>query len=103
MTRVEREQMISRYLGGELSTAEEQDFFIRVAVDKELRQDLRAQRTVESALRKDREAESTGHSAVRMRVAAMLAATPGSGTNPPGEALPRDGSNGLASSAATQG
>lgn len=106
MTRVEREQMISRYLGGELSTAEEQDFFIRVAVDKELRQDLRAQRTIDSALRKDRDAESTGHTAVRMRVAAMLAATPGAGSSTPAEPLPRasaGAADGLAGSSAASG
>jgi negative regulator of sigma E activity len=83
MTRVEREQLIARYLGGEMSATEEQEFFIRVAVDKELRQDLRAQRTVESALRKDRDAESTGHTALRMRIASVLAATPaGPGAEP---------------------
>jgi hypothetical protein len=76
MTRVEREQMIARYLGGEMTAAEEQEFFIRVAVDKELRHDLRAQRTVDSALQKDRDAEATGHTPMRMRVASVLAATP---------------------------
>jgi hypothetical protein len=88
MTRVEREQLISRYLGGDMNTAEEQEFFIRVAVDKELRQDLRAQRTVDSALRKDRDAESTGHTALRMRVASVLAATPTDPTSIPSEPMP---------------
>lgn len=88
MTRVEREQLIARYLGGEFTTAEEQDFFIRVAVDKDLRQDLRAQRTVDSALTKDRDAQATGHSGMRVRVASVLAATPAGPASVPPHAIP---------------
>jgi hypothetical protein len=76
MTRSEREQIVQRYLSGEMSSAEEGDFFIQVALDNELRHDLQAQQTIESAFRKDREAERTGHTALRTRVASMLAGAP---------------------------
>lgn len=75
MTRAERERLIQSYLGGEMSSAEESDFFIQVALDKELRQDLKAQRTIESAFRKDRESEPSEHTALRSRVAMSLAAS----------------------------
>ena len=76
MTRSEREHIIQRYLSGEMSSAEEGDFFIQVALDRELRHDLQAQQTIESAFRKEREAERVGHTALRTRVASMLAAGP---------------------------
>lgn len=76
MTRAEREMMIGRYMGGGMSTAEEQEFFIQVAVDPELRLELKAHRTVESAIRKDRDAEPAGHTALRGRIASTLAAYP---------------------------
>jgi hypothetical protein len=76
MIRSEREQIIQRYLSGEMSSAEEGDFFIQVALDRELRHDLQAQQTIESAFRKDREAERVGHTGLRTRVASMLAAGP---------------------------
>ncbi len=75
MTRSEREQIIQRYLSGEMSSAEEGDFFVQVALDRELRHDLQAQQMIESAFRKDREAERSGHTALRTRVAAMLVAS----------------------------
>lgn len=83
MTRSERELLIERYLNGEMSSVQEQDFFIQVAVDKELRQELKAYRTVESAFRKDREAERSEHTALRARVATMLTVTPGGGEPAP--------------------
>jgi hypothetical protein len=76
MTRAEREMMIGRYMSGGMSSAEEQEFFIQVAVDPELRLDLKAHRTVESAMRKDRDAEPAGHTALRGRIAGTLAAYP---------------------------
>jgi|GEM_PF-4288967 len=75
MTRSEREQIIQRYLSKEMSSAEEGDFFVQVALDRELRHDLQAQQMIDSAFRKDREAERSGHTALRTRVAAMLAAS----------------------------
>jgi len=82
MTRAERERLIQSYLSGEMSSAEESDFFIQVALDKELRQDLKAQRTIESAFRKDRESEPSEHTALRSRVAMSLAASSASLTGP---------------------
>ncbi len=75
MNRAEREQLLERYLSGGMTSGDESDFFIQVALDKELRQELKAQRVIESALRKDEESESTEHTALRSRVAAMLAST----------------------------
>ena len=93
MTRIEREQLIGRYLSGEMSSAEEQEFFIQVAVDKELRHDLKAHRIIDSAIRKDRDAQAIGHTALRMRVAAMLPgalpeAAPNPGSHIPNPAAP---------------
>lgn len=76
MTRLERESMIGRYMCGGMTSAEEQEFFIQVALDPELRLELKAHRTVESAMRKDRDAEPTGHTALRGRIASTLAAHP---------------------------
>lgn len=76
MTRLERERHIERYLSGSMTPAEEQDFFIQAALDREMRYELKALVTVDSAIRKEREAESGEHTAMRTRVAAMLAAAP---------------------------
>ncbi|MEO5929975.1 MAG: hypothetical protein ABIR47_08585, partial [Candidatus Kapaibacterium sp.] len=73
MTRSERELFIQRYLSGEMTSSEEGDFFLQVALDKELRHDLQAQKTVESAFRKDREAVASEHTGLRLKMAAMLA------------------------------
>lgn len=76
MTRLERERHIERYLSGSMTPAEEQDFFIQAALDREMRYELKALMTVDSAIRKEREAESGEHTALRTRVAAMLVAAP---------------------------
>lgn len=76
MTRSEREQHIERYLSGQMNPADEQDFFIQAALDRELRYELKALMTVDSAIRKERDAEPAEHTALRTRVAAMLAAAP---------------------------
>lgn len=76
MNRIERERALERYMSGEMSAAEESDFFIQVALEKELRQELKAQRVIETALRKDLESEPTEHTAMRARVASMLVETP---------------------------
>ena len=88
MTRSERERQIERYISGEMSPAEEQDFFIQAALEKELRLELKALVTVDSAIRKDREAEPAEHTALRSRVAAMLAAAPPA-QDPAASAVPR--------------
>lgn len=72
MTRTQREALIGTYLRGEMSAVEEQDFFIQVALDDELRAELRAQRTVDSAMRKERDSMTTTHSGLRQRVMSSL-------------------------------
>ncbi|MBS1913648.1 MAG: hypothetical protein JST22_16795 [Bacteroidetes bacterium] len=94
MNRAEREILIERYMNAEMSSAEESDFFIQVALDRELRQELKAQRVIESALRKDLEAEPTEHTAMRARVASILAASsnaPMRASMPMAAPLPRAG------------
>jgi hypothetical protein len=78
MKRPEREALIDRYLSGEMDPAEEQDFFIRAAVDKELRFELKAQQTIASAIRKDSVLPAEDHLAVHTHVFAMLGTTVGS-------------------------
>jgi hypothetical protein len=75
MTRNEREQLIRRYMSGEMPLAEEHDFFIQVALDKQLWLDLKAHQTVESAMMKDRVVEPSEIAMMGAQVAAMLAAT----------------------------
>jgi|GEM_PF-2529363 len=74
MTRTEQERLVERYLNSEMSSADEQEFFIQVAVDSNLRQTLKAYRIVESALRKHRDAASSQHAEGRARVIAALQA-----------------------------
>lgn len=72
MTRREQERLVGRYLGGELAGAEEQDFFIQVAVDNDLRQTLKAYQVVDSALHKHRETIPVQHPESRERMVMML-------------------------------
>lgn len=72
MTRREQERIVGRYLGGELTGAEEQDFFIQVAVDNDLRQTLKAYQVVDSALHKHRETIPVQHPESRERMVMML-------------------------------
>lgn len=76
MTRSERERHIERYLSGQMTPAEEQDFFIQAALDRDTRYELKALMTVDSAIRKERDAEPGEHTALRSRVATILAAVP---------------------------
>jgi hypothetical protein len=76
MTRSQREALVEHYLAGDMSAAEEQEFFMTVAVDGELLGTLRAHRQVERALRRDREALPSGYAAVQERALAMLAVQP---------------------------
>ena len=73
MTRAEREQLIERYLEGVLTPAEEQEFFIEVATDREMQYDLKASQVVESAIRKDRNAAPESWSSTRTHLANLLA------------------------------
>lgn len=72
MTRTEQERLVERYLNSEMNSADEQEFFIQVAVDSNLRQTLKAYRIVESALRKHRDAAPSQHAESRSRVISTL-------------------------------
>jgi hypothetical protein len=72
----ERELLLRRYIGGEMTSAEEEEFFIQVALDRELRNELKDHRTIESAIRKDRSAQPSQHTSLRGRTAAMLLSYP---------------------------
>lgn len=74
MTRSEREQLIRAHLEGTMSSGQEHDFFINVALDAELRSELKAHRTIESALRKDREVDPGEIALLQQSVMASLAA-----------------------------
>lgn len=76
MTRTEREQLVEQYLEGSMDFAQEENFFIQVALDDELRRTLKSYRIVEEAIRKEREAGTREHAAPRYAVAGMLATTP---------------------------
>jgi hypothetical protein len=76
MTRSQREALVEHYLTGEMNAAEEQEFFMAVAVDGELLGTLRAHRQVERALHRDRDALPSGYAAVQERALAMLAMQP---------------------------
>jgi len=72
--RAERERLIERYLNGDMTLSEEQDFFIEVASDRELRTELKAYRIVENAVRKDSTASAVSYVALRSHMAAVLGA-----------------------------
>lgn len=72
MKPTEQERLVEQYLGGSMSPDEEQEFFIKVAVDSNLRQTLKAYRVVESALRKHRDAVAVQHVAARGNLMAAL-------------------------------
>ena len=76
MNRIEREELLRRYLEGEMNLQQEHDFFIQVALDKELRHELKAHQTIESALRKDRVVDNASYSTIQTGVTAMLASLP---------------------------
>lgn len=74
MTRVEREELLRRYLEGEMSLEQEHDFIIQVALDKELRHELKAQQTIDRAFRKDRVVDPSAYASLQSAVSAMIAA-----------------------------
>ena len=57
MTRSERERLVEQYMEGSMDFAQEENFFIQVAIDEELRRTLKAYRIVEEAIRKEREVD----------------------------------------------
>jgi hypothetical protein len=74
MTRSEQERLVERYLSGEMVSADEEEFFMQVAVNQDLRQTLKAYRIMESAIRKHRDNAPTHHDQSRSRLIAMLSA-----------------------------
>ncbi|MGE3800138.1 MAG: hypothetical protein AB7H80_03890 [Candidatus Kapaibacterium sp.] len=72
MTRIECERLVERYLEGSLDFAEEENFFIQVALNEELRRTLKAYRIVEETLQKQRILSGANHAATRSIVAAAL-------------------------------
>lgn len=73
MSTREIDRMIARYLESAMSLEEEEEFFVRMALDSELRQSYQAQRVVESALRKQRQSAPRAAVESRARFAAMIA------------------------------
>lgn len=75
MTRVEQERLVGSYLRGEMTAGQEQEFFIQVALDSDLRQTLKAFRVVETALQKHRDAIVPNHAESYNRLMVMLSAS----------------------------
>jgi hypothetical protein len=75
VTRIERENLIERYLRGEMSLEEEENFFIEVASNPELRYELKAYQVVERAIAGDRTAGDRPYTALRARMQKQLAAS----------------------------
>ncbi len=76
MTQIEREEIVERYLAGELSQADEADFFLHVAVDDELQRTLKAFQVMDRTIQADRDVEVPERSRYREHIMAMLAVTP---------------------------
>lgn len=72
MMRAEREELLRRYLDGEMNLEQEHDFIIQVALDKELRHELKAQQTIDKAFQKDRVVDPSAYTALQATVAAMI-------------------------------
>lgn len=75
MTQNERELLVEKYLSGDMNAAEESDFFINVALDNNLQQTLRAQRTLHRALASDMLTAVPQQAAYRSNIMALLAST----------------------------
>jgi len=75
MTSSQREELIRAYLEGRMSLEQEHDFFIDVALDKDLRLELKAQQTIDSAFRKDSVVDSSEINRLQREVSAMLVAS----------------------------
>ena len=75
MTQNEHEILVEKYLAGDMSIAEESDFFINVALDNNLRQTLRAQHTLRRALASDMQTAVPQQAAYRTNIMALLATT----------------------------
>lgn len=76
MTQIEREDLVERYLAGEMNPAQEAEFFLHVAVDDELQRTLKAFRIMDRTIGNEREAAISEQSRYREHIMAMLAVTP---------------------------
>lgn len=72
MNRMQREELIERYLAGAMTPVEEERFLIEVASDPELRHDLKASQVIDSAIRKDRSLGAVPTGRMRAEIAALL-------------------------------
>ncbi|MBS1913847.1 MAG: hypothetical protein JST22_17800 [Bacteroidetes bacterium] len=77
MNQIEREELVERYLAGEMNQAQEADFFLNVAVDGDLQRTLKAFQVMDRFIQGDREHTVTENSRYRQRIMGILAATPG--------------------------
>lgn len=75
MTQIEREDLVERYLAGEMTATQESEFFLHVAVDDELQRTLKAFRIMDKAILNDRESAVAERSHYREQVFGLLAAT----------------------------
>lgn len=75
MTHLEREYLVERYMAGDMSAAEEGNFFIHVAVDDELQQMLKAHRLMYGAIRSDSDTAVPETAPYRSHILGMLAAS----------------------------
>lgn len=75
MTQIEREELVERYLSGEMNPSEEADFFLHAAVDDELQRTLKAFRIMEHAIQHDREMVVAERSRYREHIMGLLAVT----------------------------
>jgi hypothetical protein len=80
MTQYEREELVERYLSGEMTSAQEGEFFLVAAVDEELQRTLKAYRIMDRAMLNDRDTAVMENSDYRSRVMGMLAASHVAGT-----------------------
>ncbi len=79
MRREERERLVERYLDGALDHEAEQEFFIQVALDGELRRTLKSYRIVDETIRMERESAVHGHAPARQALAGILDLAPVTG------------------------
>ncbi len=75
MTQIEREGLVERYLSGEMTVAEESDFFLHVAVDDELQRTLKAFRIMDQAIQNDAATAVAQRSHYREQVFGLLVAS----------------------------
>ena len=74
LTQQRKEELLGNYFAGGMSAAEEQEFFVQVALDDDLRQMLKAHSIVRSALDKGHSLPSVDHHMARTHLIATLEA-----------------------------